>query len=79
MLLTLIIIFLLILANGFFVAAEIAIIASRKGRLEQLAEEGSRGAKLAMELAKDQTVIYPPCSSASRWSVRSWRHSAVKN
>jgi putative hemolysin len=50
---TLVVILLLILANGFFAAAEIAIIASRRGRLEQLAEGGDQGAKLAIELAKD--------------------------
>ncbi|MCC7086291.1 MAG: HlyC/CorC family transporter [Pirellulales bacterium] len=52
-LVTLIVILLLILANGFFAAAEIAMIASRRGRLEQLAEEGDRLAALAVELAKD--------------------------
>ena len=55
----LLIILLLILANGFFVAAEIAIIAARKGRLEQMADEGSRGAKLAMELAEDPNRYLP--------------------
>ena len=35
-------IFVLILANGLFAAAEIAIIAARKGRLEQRADEGNR-------------------------------------
>jgi putative hemolysin len=51
--LTLAIILLLILANGFFAATEIAIIAARRGRLEQLAEGGDHGAKLALELARD--------------------------
>jgi putative hemolysin len=55
----LIIIVLLIVANGFFVAAEIAIIAARKGRLEQMAEEGSRGAKLALELAGEPNRYLP--------------------
>jgi putative hemolysin len=56
---TLLIIFLLIIANGFFVAAEIAIIAARKGRLEQLAQEGSRGARLALELAGEPNRYLP--------------------
>jgi putative hemolysin len=56
---TLLIILLLIVANGFFVAAEIAIIAARKGRLEQLAEEGSHGAKLALELAGEPNRYLP--------------------
>ena len=59
MLLTVIIIFLLIVANGFFVAAEIAIIAARKGRLEQLADEGNRAARQALELAKDPNRYLP--------------------
>ena len=43
----------LILANGFFSAAEIAVIAARRGRLQQRAEDGDRRAKLALELAAD--------------------------
>ena len=34
----------LILANGFFSGAEMAIVASRRGRLRQLAEDGDRSA-----------------------------------
>ncbi|HEY2827188.1 MAG TPA: hemolysin family protein, partial [Pirellulales bacterium] len=56
---TLLIIFILIVVNGFFVASEIAIIAARKGRLEQLADEGSRGAKLALELASEPNRYLP--------------------
>src|SRR5689334_23946846 len=55
----LLLILLLTIANGFFVASEIAIIAARKGRLQQMAEEGSRGAKLAMELAADPNSYLP--------------------
>ncbi len=47
------IILVLILANGFFSAAEMAIIAARRGRLQQLAEEGDRRAKVALELIRD--------------------------
>src|SRR5262245_27793396 len=46
-------ILVLILLNGFFAAAEFAIIAARRGRLEQKAAEGSRNAELALELARD--------------------------
>jgi putative hemolysin len=55
----LLILLVLILANGFFVAAEIAIISARRGRLEQLAEEGVRGAKLALQLAQDPNSYLP--------------------
>jgi putative hemolysin len=49
----------LVLANGFFAAAEIAIIAARRGRLEQRAEEGSRNAKLALQLSQDPNRFLP--------------------
>lgn len=45
----------LIALNGFFAMAELAIVSARKTRLKQLADEGSTGAKLALELADDST------------------------
>jgi CBS domain containing-hemolysin-like protein len=39
---------LLILVNAFFVIAEYALVRSSKARLEALAEEGARGARLAI-------------------------------
>ena len=41
----------LILANGFFSGAEMAIVASRRGRLRQLAETGDTSAQAALDLA----------------------------
>ncbi len=38
----------LVLVNAFFVVAEYALVRSRRERLEALAEEGSRGARLAL-------------------------------
>jgi putative hemolysin len=49
----------LILANGLFAAAEIAIIAARRGRLEQRAAEGSRAAQRALDLAGDPDRFLP--------------------
>lgn len=46
-----VIVFLIIL-NGLFAMSEIAIISSRKTRLQQLANEGNNNAGLALELAK---------------------------
>jgi hypothetical protein len=46
-----VIILLLVLLNGFFSGAEIAILTARRGRLEQLAKLGDRGAKLALLLS----------------------------
>jgi CBS domain containing-hemolysin-like protein len=39
---------LLVLANAFFVIAEYALVRSSRARLEALAEEGARGARLAL-------------------------------
>jgi CBS domain containing-hemolysin-like protein len=39
---------LLVLVNAFFVIAEYALVRSRRARLEALAEEGARGARLAL-------------------------------
>jgi putative hemolysin len=51
MALELLLIVLLILANGIFSGSEMAIVSARKARLEQLAEEGNRKARLALKLA----------------------------
>ncbi len=45
------VILLLIVANGLLAMAEIAIVSARKVRLQQRAEEGDSGARIALELA----------------------------
>jgi putative hemolysin len=45
----------LMLLNGFLSMAEIAIISSKKSRLENLVKKGSAGAKMAIELASRPT------------------------
>jgi putative hemolysin len=47
------IIFLLILLNGFFALAEMAVISARKPRLQQRADEGDPGASAALDLANE--------------------------
>jgi magnesium and cobalt exporter, CNNM family len=47
--LLLVLLFVLIAVNGVFVAAEFALVRSRRGKLEQLAAEGSRGATSVLE------------------------------
>jgi putative hemolysin len=59
MLLELLIVLALILANGFFSGAEMAIVASRRGRLRQLAESGDQAAKTALELASSPDQFLP--------------------
>lgn len=41
----------LILLNGFFALAEIAVVSARKARLRELANSGNRGAATALDLA----------------------------
>src|SRR3954451_20615177 len=47
--LLLVLLLLLIAINGFFVAAEFALVRSRRGKVEQLAEEGESGAEAVVE------------------------------
>jgi CBS domain containing-hemolysin-like protein len=42
----------LVAANGFFVAAEFALVRARRSRVEQMRDEGTKGAALALELIK---------------------------
>src|SRR5215831_18123220 len=48
---SIVLILLLIVLNGIFVMAEMAVISARKPRLQQLANEDSRGAQRALDLA----------------------------
>src|SRR5205085_5993272 len=51
------IVLLLILVNGFFAMAEIALVSARPARLQPLAAEGSRGAEAAIELKADPSRL----------------------
>jgi len=51
----LLVIGLLLLANGLFAMAEIAVISSRKARLKKLADDGSVRARAALALAESPT------------------------
>ncbi|HEX5930113.1 MAG TPA: hemolysin family protein [Solirubrobacterales bacterium] len=48
-LLLILLVLVLVAVNGFFVAAEFAIVRSRRSRIEQLAGEGKRSAQLALD------------------------------
>jgi putative hemolysin len=47
------IVIFLILANGFFAMSELAIVSARRVRLKQMAEDGHKGAALALAMAED--------------------------
>jgi CBS domain containing-hemolysin-like protein len=51
----------LVLANGFFVATEFAIVAVRRSRLEQLAQEGSAAARAAREVVGHLDAYIAAC------------------
>ncbi|HXZ01041.1 MAG TPA: hemolysin family protein [Stellaceae bacterium] len=51
--LQIVIVFLLILLNGFFAMAEMAVVSARKARLQHAADLGRGGARLALELKRD--------------------------
>jgi putative hemolysin len=55
----LLIILALVLANGVFSAAEMAIVASRRGRLRALAEAGDESARTALDLASNPERFLP--------------------
>lgn len=47
----------LLVANGFFVAAEFAIVAAKRHRLEERAEDGSRAARAAVEASRELSLM----------------------
>jgi len=51
------IVLLLILLNGFFAMAEIALVSARPARLQPMAAQGSRGAEAALELKSDPSRL----------------------
>ncbi|CUA83133.1 Hemolysin or related protein, contains CBS domains [Gulbenkiania indica] len=49
------ILLLLILLNGLFAMSELAVVSSRKVRLQQWADDGHKGAQAALQLAEEPT------------------------
>jgi len=56
-----IIVFLLVFMNGFFVATEFAMVKVRKSRIETLALEGDRNAKNTLKVVKDLNSYLSAC------------------
>jgi CBS domain containing-hemolysin-like protein len=52
---------LLVLVNAFFVIAEYALVRSRRARMQALAEEGMRGARLALAQMEDISPYISTC------------------
>ena len=60
-LINIIIVFLLVFMNGFFVATEFAMVKVRKSRIETLALEGDRNAKNTLKVVKDLNSYLSAC------------------
>jgi CBS domain containing-hemolysin-like protein len=54
-------VFVLVLVNGFFVAAEFALVRMRPAKLEELAQEGRRSAALALRAHEDLNQYLSAC------------------
>lgn len=52
---------LLVCLNGFFVAAEFAMVRASRGRIDKLAEEGSRRARLSKSIAGNLDAYLSAC------------------
>ncbi len=52
-----IILFALIALNGVFALSELAIVSSRRNRLQMLVDKGNRGAKVALKLQEDPSAF----------------------
>ena len=50
-------VFLLVAANGFFVATEFSLVTVRKARIEARAGDGSKGAKSVLRLLENPTIF----------------------
>ncbi|HEX9526751.1 MAG TPA: CNNM domain-containing protein, partial [Streptosporangiaceae bacterium] len=59
--LLLIAVLVLVLINGFFVAAEFALVRARRTRVEQMAEDGLSGSRAALEELDDITEYLSAC------------------
>lgn len=57
----LIAVLVLVLANGFFVAAEFALVRARRGAMQELARDGRKGAALVVELMDDLSEYLSAC------------------
>ena len=51
----------LVFVNGYFVAAEFALVRARRARIEELAEEGSRPARRVLQLLDDLSQYLSAC------------------
>jgi putative hemolysin len=64
----LLVLLFLFIVNGLFSMSEMAVVSSRKARLQQLYDEGHKGAGTALDLANDPRTFFRRFRSALRSS-----------
>jgi len=53
--LAIVVVLLLVVLNGLFAMTELAVVSSRKSKLQSRAERGDKGARAALKLAEEPT------------------------
>lgn len=69
----------LVLANGFFVASEFALVAVRKSRIEALAAEGDTAAKRLVRMLNNLSATFQRHNSVSHCLRLDWDGSASRS
>ena len=69
---SLIAVVLLLIANGFFVAAEFALVKARGSRIEMLANESSAKAKLTLRMQHNLESYLAGCLPAGHYHGFTW-------
>ncbi|MFW2345123.1 MAG: CNNM domain-containing protein, partial [Brevundimonas mediterranea] len=55
LLIAIVVVLLLVVLNGLFAMTELAVVSSRRSKLQSRAEKGDRGARKALKLAEEPT------------------------
>ena len=55
LLIAIVVVLLLVVLNGLFAMTELAVVSSRKSKLQSRAEKGDRGARKALKLSEEPT------------------------
>ena len=68
----------ILVANGFFAAAEVSLVSVRRSRLKALADQGQAGAVAALSLLDNPERLLSVLRSGSRLQVSDWVGPARK-
>jgi CBS domain containing-hemolysin-like protein len=74
----LIAVLLIVLANGFFVAAEYALVTMRRTRVQELLDQGNKRARRVADLQTNPAKFISAIQLASRFQAWHWARSASR-